>query len=120
MRKTCIACPKGCELHIERRGAGVVVSGNRCEKGREYGEQEAIRPMRILTTTVKTTVNTRPRLPVRTSAEVPLSEISALLKTISAITVRPGVRCGTVIAHDFSEHGADLIATDDLETGDLQ
>ena len=118
MRKTCIACPKGCELHIERRDAGVVVSGNQCDKGREYGEQEAIRPMRILTTTVKTTVQNRPRLPVRTSVEVPLSEIPALLKTINAITVRPCVRCGAVVMHDLSEQGADLIATDDLENGE--
>ena len=124
LRRICTACPRGCELSIVRASPGetgetgetgeITVTGNQCRKGDEYGRQEAIRPMRILTTTVRTSDRSRPRLPVRTSAAVPLSEIRSLLRAIDAITVEPGLTCGSIVAANLAGCGANLIATDEF------
>lgn len=33
---TCIGCPRGCTLKIERDGDGWSVTGNTCPRGREF------------------------------------------------------------------------------------
>ena len=114
MRKTCIACPRGCTLDITTTGEEITVTGHKCPRGKEYGEQEAVRPMRTLTTTVRTTVASRPRLPVRTSEDVPLRTFASILERIESMTVSPGVCCGDVIVSDVIGLGTDIVATDDL------
>ncbi len=50
---TCIVCPVGCTLTVYEENHQIIVEGNQCKRGQEFGEKEYIRPMRILTTTVK-------------------------------------------------------------------
>lgn len=114
IKKTCIACPRGCELEITVADGEVTVTGHKCDRGRVYGQQEAIEPMRILTTTVRTTSEARPRLPVRTAGEVPLRRIPELLAAIDSVTVSPGIKCGDPVVRNLVGSGTDLIATDDL------
>lgn len=37
---TCIGCPRGCTLKIERDGDGWSVTGNTCPRGREFAISE--------------------------------------------------------------------------------
>lgn len=115
MRRTCIACPRGCLLTIEMDGPHVMVSGNACPKGEDYGLEEAVQPRRILTTTVRTAGAERPRLPVRSSGTVPLAEIRELMAGINDIVVTPPLHCGDTVAANLLGRGVDLIATDELE-----
>jgi CxxC motif-containing protein len=76
-RIVCVLCPKGCVLEVREAEPGGAdnrpeVTGNGCKKGIEYGIQELVEPLRTLTTTVRTVVPGFPRLPVRTTADVPL------------------------------------------------
>jgi CxxC motif-containing protein len=114
LHRTCIICPRGCRLEITIEDGHVVVEGNQCPKGEDYGTEEAIEPRRILTTTVQTTSDRRPRLPVRSFGEVLLANIPVLMREIDSIVVAPPVSCGDLVAANLLGTGVDLIATDDL------
>ena len=43
---TCIGCPRGCTLKIERDGDGWSVTGNTCPRGREFAVSEMTAPRR--------------------------------------------------------------------------
>jgi CxxC motif-containing protein len=114
LHRTCIICPRGCRLDITIDGGHVVVDGNQCPKGEDYGTEEAIAPRRILTTTVQTTAAHRPRLPVRSFGEVLLADMASLMREIDSIVVAPPVACGDLVAANLGGTGVNLIATDDL------
>lgn len=114
----CIACPRGCHLTVSGENLSlkkldkdsISISGNRCPKGIIYGQQEIIRPMRTLTTTVAYTPvqkNTHlksahttaiTRLPVKTQNQVPLSEITEIMKQIRHIQIKNSVKYGDTVA----------------------
>ena len=50
----CVNCPKGCNVTVQLEGDEVKdVQGYGCKEGLNYARQEVIRPMRILTSTVR-------------------------------------------------------------------
>ena len=51
---TCIGCPRGCTLKIERDGDGWSVTGNTCHRGREFAISEMTAPKRTICSTVRT------------------------------------------------------------------
>jgi len=111
---TCIECPRGCRLSVEVDGWRAAVSGNACPKGAVWGAQEAVAPMRTLTTTVAVEGSARKRLPVRTDGTLPLGRLLDAMEAIDPVVVRPPVRRGDVLARDLLGLGVDLVATDDL------
>ena len=48
----CIVCPNGCHLKVDEEN-GYNVTGNKCERGAEYGKAELLYPMRMVTSTVR-------------------------------------------------------------------
>ena len=48
----CINCPMGCPLVVEEIDGEIKVTGYTCLRGKKYGEQEYINPMRVVTTLV--------------------------------------------------------------------
>jgi CxxC motif-containing protein len=111
---TCIECPRGCRLSVVVEGGAATVTGNACPKGAVYGAQEAVAPMRTLTTTVVAEGSGRKRLPVRTDGELPLSRILEAMAAIDPVVARPPVRRGDVVMRDLLGLGVNVIATDDL------
>ncbi len=111
---TCILCPRGCRLAVDLDGEAVTVSGNACPKGLEYGRQEAVEPMRSLSTTVTAMGGDRPRLPVRLDRDIPLARILDAMAAIDPVVAHAPVSCGQVLVRDVAGLGADLIATDEL------
>ncbi|PKL25046.1 MAG: molybdopterin oxidoreductase [Spirochaetae bacterium HGW-Spirochaetae-3] len=112
---TCIECPRGCRLAVRIDSGVATVSGNSCPKGVAWGAQEAVAPMRGLTTTVRIEGSSRRRLPVRASGDMPLSRLLDAMAAIDPVVVRPPVRRGDVVLADLLGLGVDLVATDDLE-----
>lgn len=114
---TCTACPRGCSLtvqieNLEEQGASLItVSGNKCPKGETYGKQEAVCPMRMLTTTVASSVAGTRRIPVKTSDAVPLKFFAEYMKSIRTIVVSEKCKPGDVIVKNFCASGTDLLAT---------
>lgn len=112
---TCIECPRGCRLSVRVDSGAAAVSGNACPKGAAWGAREAVSPMRGLSTTVRTEGSARRRLPVRSSADLPLSRLLDAMAAIDPVVARAPVRRGDVVLADLLGLGVDLIATDDLE-----
>lgn len=113
---TCIACPRGCRLLVsgdakDDDGTGLVISGNRCPKGRDYALQEVRCPVRVLTSTVATTGIEQPRLPVKTSGEIPREFIFPAMRAIRKITLTEPKIPGEIVVSDFLSRGIDLIST---------
>lgn len=67
---TCIVCPNGCTVTIDKSGDDFIVKGNMCKRGRDFAINEMTNPKRSICSTVKTTIEGFPRLPVRTDGEV--------------------------------------------------
>lgn len=111
---TCILCPRGCRLSVRLEGGAVEVSGNACPKGEAYGRQEAVEPMRSLTTTVVALGGDRPRLAVKLDSDIPLARLLDAMAAIDAVTARAPVSAGDELLADVAGLGARLVATDDL------
>ncbi len=79
---TCILCPNCCELLTD----GHDVTGARCDKGEGFARQEAIMPLRVLTTTVRCeTPHGVKMLPVKTTSAVPLARFPEIMKLIRTL-----------------------------------
>ncbi len=107
----CTACPRGCRLTVEINDDNISVSGNKCSKGNSYGKEEAVCPMRVLTTTVATSIKEMPRLPVKSSKAVPLKNFPEYMRLVRQIKINEKKLPGNVIIKNFAESGADLIAS---------
>ncbi len=111
---TCVCCPMGCSLVVERTSAdeATYVSGAGCARGKKYAPAEATRPERVVTTTVCVPGAAEP-LSVRTVAPVPrelMAEVVAAAKGAAA-GMRAPVAIGDVVLADACDTGVDVIAT---------
>ncbi|MCU0270229.1 MAG: DUF1667 domain-containing protein [Acidimicrobiales bacterium] len=111
----CIGCPLGCRLEVDADPAGDVVEvrGFSCRKGKTYAVQEHTDPRRLVTTTVAIDGARWPRLPVRTTGEVPKALVTEVCRALRGVRVSAPVRLGQVIVADVLGTGRDVIATCD-------
>ncbi|MBQ1976910.1 MAG: DUF1667 domain-containing protein [Clostridia bacterium] len=107
----CIVCPRGCHLRIDENGT---VTGNGCKRGVDYAHAELTAPVRTLTSTVKITGATLPRLPVKTDRPIPKNKIAEAMAVLNGVTVSAPVRLGQVIVENIADSGADLVATREM------
>lgn len=109
---TCIVCPQGCKIMVKTDGTHVeLVSGNKCERGREYAELEAVNPKRMLTSSVLVIGGEWPLVSVRTVQPIPKNRIFDVLKEIKDTVVEAPVKCGEILLRDVGGTGVDIIAT---------
>ena len=115
MTRICVLCPRGCSLSIENENAtssaSLKVMGNKCPKGLEFAQQEWFKPMRMLTSTVKTNSDKFPRIPVKTSEPIPKDQIDEVMQVINALTVTLPVKMGEIIAQNVLDLGVDILTT---------
>ena len=111
---TCIGCPRGCTLKIERDGDGWSVTGNTCPRGDAYARKEVTAPTRIVTSTVRVTFPDAPVLPVRVSADIPKDRIFDVMDALKTVTVSERIGRGDVVIPDVLGLGVDVIATSSL------
>lgn len=105
----CIVCPNGCHLKVDEEN-GYNVTGNKCERGAEYGKAELLHPMRMVTSTVRIDGASCRRLPVKTSAAVDKSRIFDVMALLDGVCVRAPVHAGDVIVPDLFGTGVSIIA----------
>jgi len=111
-RLTCILCPVGCELEVERDEAGGVrARGNQCDKGLPFAVEEVLRPQRNLATSVPVRGTAARMVSVRLSRQVPREMIFPILAEIAKLRPEAPVRRGQVLITDVLATGADVIAT---------
>jgi len=108
----CVNCPKGCRVTVTLDHNEVVdVKGYSCPKGKEYAMQETIRPMRVLTTTIKINNGTLSVLPVITDKAIPLDMCNQAMEEIRKIEVNAPIKMDDIIISNFLDTGANLIAS---------
>ena len=111
MELTCIVCPNGCQLTAQKTGRGLVITGNKCPKGAEYGKQEMTDPRRVVTGVVRTTSSQWPCVPVKTTRAVPKKAIPGLLKELYSLQVTLPVKRGETLIGDFDMPAAEVVFT---------
>ncbi len=106
---TCVECPMGCRIEAGvENGVAVYVKGNSCPRGKLYAETEVVRPMRVLTTSVRCTDGTM--LPVKTDKPVPRDVMLTLMRTINSCHPSLPVASGETVIKNLYEN-VNLIAT---------
>lgn len=110
----CITCPKGCHLKAEQTAAGWEITGHSCPRGLQYGLDELTYPTRVITSTVRISGGTHPRLPVKTAAPIPKEMIAEAMALLDAVDVDSPIRRGEVVVKDICNTGVDFIATRDM------
>ena len=107
MELVCIVCPRGCRLNVENG----VVSGNSCKRGEAFALSEMTCPMRTVCSTVATTFEDYPVLPVRTNGEIPKDKIQDLMKEINAVVVDKKIKRGDVVIEKVVGTDVDVVAS---------
>jgi len=111
---TCITCPMGCRLTVERSPSGELsVSGNRCPRGAAYAREELLAPKRTVTATCRAKGGEEGirRVPCKTSAPFPKERVGELLAAIYGLEVALPVERGRVVMADALGLGIDVVAT---------
>lgn len=80
MEMTCIMCPVGCTLKVEEKEGKIVVSGNACPRGEEYGIKEMTAPERHVTTVKKFKKGT---ISLKTDSPVPKKMMDDVLRAVA-------------------------------------
>lgn len=110
----CIVCPKGCHLHVQVADGSVTGAG--CPRGISYGLKEVTSPTRVLTSTVRIMDAIYPRLPVKTSSDLPKALIWDAMSLLDTVCLKAPVREGDVVVPNICGSGVDWIATKTLES----
>ena len=95
--------------------ASVRITGYSCKNGKEYGQAEAVHPVRSVTSTVRVEGGARPLVPVKTAKEVPKEKIFECMDAIRRLTVKAPVQIGQILLKNIAGTGTDLIATGNIK-----
>ena len=110
-RITCIICPQGCDIIVDGDGKQIrSMTGQACKRGETYATDEFIRPLRILTSTVKVS-GPVPLVAVRTNKPVPKEMLFRCMEEIRKVQAKLPVKRGDVLISNILDTGADLVAT---------
>lgn len=104
---TCIMCPMGCHLTVEKENNEIKVSGNGCNRGVVFAKEEISNPKRIVTTSVKTEHGVKS---CKTTTAVPKNMIFDVVKEIEKLRLQK-VKFGQVIIKNVLNTGADVVVT---------
>lgn len=116
MEMTCICCPLGCTLTVEKQEENIVVSGNGCLLGKKYATNEMTAPVRMLTSSVEVRGGDIARLSVKTEREIPKEKIMECMEEIRRVTVCAPVEIGSVVLENCAGTGVRVIATKRVES----
>lgn len=116
----CIVCPNGCRLSAERSVNEpdaedvIIVTGNRCPKGKDFAITELTAPMRTISSTAATDFSEYPVVPVRVSGDIPKGRIFDVMKEINSLVITEPVSRGEAVIRNVLGLGVDVIVTSDV------
>lgn len=111
LETVCIRCPVGCHLTVKRVDGEVVVTGNSCPRGAEYGKQEFTNPMRTITAVYR--LPQGGTLAVRTTRAVDKIKYFEVLRAIHSAPEPADTRAGALLLANVCDTGADVVITED-------
>lgn len=92
---TCIVCPRGCHITVDESQN---VTGNFCNRGKEYVLNEISHPSRVLTTTIRVSNLNNVMVSVKTDRPVPKEKLFLLMSFINKLTVQAPCNVGQIVA----------------------
>ncbi|MDC7124120.1 MAG: DUF1667 domain-containing protein [Spirochaetales bacterium] len=110
----CIECPNGCNLNIRKEGEQWFVSGYKCPKGKDFAISEMTTPLRSICSTVKTSFQKVPVLPVKASSDIPKDKIFEVMNEINKVIVSEKIGCGDIIIENVLDLGVNIVATSNI------
>lgn len=109
---TCICCPNGCDIQVEKEDNKLIsFSGNKCKKGEDYVKQEITSPYRTIASSVLVKGGNMPLASVRTTKAIPKDKIFAVMDEIRKVVVTAPVEEGAVIIKNVLGLESDIIVT---------
>ncbi len=108
MKVTCIMCPVGCELNVEKIADKITVTGNGCPRGVIYGEREVTKPERIVTT-VK--IYKDRTISVKTDKPIDKQYVAQVLKAVKRVEVAPNPKPGDILIKGIFNTDVNVIIT---------
>lgn len=108
---TCIICPVGCRILIDKDN----ISNYKCKRGLEYAKEELTNPKRNITTTVKAINLSKRRVAVRLDKEIPKNKIFDVLKEIKKVKIKKSIKRGEVIKENILNLGVNLISQETVD-----
>ncbi len=112
----CVMCPLSCRLTVTIEDNGeIIISGNKCPRGIEYGKQEVTEPLRIITSSVLINNGELPLVSVKTTKPVPRRLIGEIMEILKKTVVEAPVKSGDIILENVLGTGADIVATRNVE-----
>ena len=109
MNLVCIMCPVGCNLKVDKNGNDVVVSGNRCPRGAEYGRNEITCPKRMVTTVVKINNGT---VCLKTDKAIKKELVDDCLRFTKTLKLPKKIKAGDIVAKNILGEDVNLVATE--------
>lgn len=109
---TCIECANRCKLSVEQIGDEIVVSGNRCPRGLNFGREEFLGERKIVKGFVKSSADEKGKIAVETSKAVPKGMVYKVTLALKRISVEKEVSAGEIIAENIANSGANLIVSE--------
>ena len=110
----CINCPIGCRLTVTIEDSKVCsISGNTCSRGEEYARQEAVEPLRVLTSLMRVEGREKP-FSVKTSAPIPKRLLFDCVNEIFSHRAVAPIHVGDVILPNVCGTGCDVISTQEV------
>lgn len=111
----CIVCPNGCRIQCTKAAgdeeSAYTFRGNRCKRGIDYAKAELTKPMRTLTTSVRTIFSECPVVSVRTNGEIDKNRIFDVVGALSSVVVDTRIGIGDVIVPNICDTGVDIVCT---------
>lgn len=104
---TCIMCPLGCNLTVEKKGEEIIVTGNECIRGKYFGIDEVTNPKRVITSLIKTKNGI---VSVKTTAPVPKNKVFEIIDEIKKIKIEKA-KMGDTILKNVLNIGVDIVIT---------
>jgi len=112
---TCITCPLGCDIELVDKAGEIGVSGNLCERGKTYAENEYSHPKRMLTSTVRITGAHNVRLPVISRKPIEKDMLVQAFGVIYKTVAEAPVKMGDVVIENICGSGVDIVASRDVD-----
>lgn len=91
------------------------ITGYTCPRGKAYAEKEVTDPRRTVTTSVKVTGGIFPVVNVKTSADIPKTEIFACVNALRDVTVAAPVKIGDTVLKNVAGTGIDVICAGNVQ-----
>ena len=107
---TCIVCPMGCDLTVEKVNDEFKVSGNTCKRGVKYAIEEMTDPKRVITTTVRVSNDKIKLLPVKTKDSIPKNMIFEIMEELDKVIISGNINVGDIIVKNILETGVDVVS----------